>query len=270
MDKKRELFSPGAGTIIGMVHCPPLPGTAGYDGNMERILERARQDAVTLEKAGVNAVIVENMGDTPFAAVLGTGQTCALTAAALEVRRAISIPVGIDAAFNDYRAALSVAAVVGAAFVRIPVFVDTVVFSGGVISPCARACMDFRRSLGAEHIRILADIQVKHAFMLVPGITPEQSARMAADCGADAILVTGTQTGEETPLALVQRVKRAVPLPVLVASGFTAQNAAMQLAWADGAVVGSGLKEGGNLSNPISFQRAWELMKKVRERSGDI
>lgn len=270
MSRKKELFSAGAGTIIGMVHCLPLPGTAGYGGSMEQILERARQDAVTLEKAGMDAVIVENMGDSPFAAKLDTEQVCALTAAAMEVKRAVSIPVGIDAAFNDYRAALSIAAVAGGAFIRVPVFVDTVVFSDGVISPCARACMEFRRQLGVEQIQILADIQVKHAFMLVSGITPEQSAKMAADCGADAILVTGTQTGEETPLELVQRVKSVVSLPVLTASGFNAKNAAMQLAWADGAVVGSGLKENGQLSNPISYDLAVELMKKVKERSGEL
>ena len=74
---------------------------------MEQIIWQARQDAMTLEKAGMDALIVENMGDSPFAAKLGTEQICALTAVALEVKRAVSIPVGIDAAFNDYRAALS-------------------------------------------------------------------------------------------------------------------------------------------------------------------
>ena len=40
----------------------PLPTTAGFDGDYQRIIDRAVQDAVTLEKAGVDAVIVENMG----------------------------------------------------------------------------------------------------------------------------------------------------------------------------------------------------------------
>lgn len=39
-----------------------------FDGDYQRIIDRAVQDAVTLEKAGVDAVIVENMGDTPFSA----------------------------------------------------------------------------------------------------------------------------------------------------------------------------------------------------------
>ena len=61
----KEKFSIGSETVIGMVHCLPLPTTAGFDGDYQKILDRAVQDAVTLEKAGVDAVIVENMGDNP-------------------------------------------------------------------------------------------------------------------------------------------------------------------------------------------------------------
>ena len=84
-----------------MVHCLPLPTTAGFDGDYQKILDRAVQDAVTLEKAGVDAVIVENMGDTPFSALLNKAQLAALTAATLAVKNAVNIPVGVDAAFND-------------------------------------------------------------------------------------------------------------------------------------------------------------------------
>lgn len=69
-----------------MVHCLPLPTTAGFDGDYQKILDRAVQDAVTLEKAGVDAVIVENMGDTPFSALLNKAQLAALTAATLAVK----------------------------------------------------------------------------------------------------------------------------------------------------------------------------------------
>ena len=70
----KEVFTIGSETVIGMVHCLPLPTTAGFDGDYQKILDRAVQDAVTLEKAGVDAVIVENMGDTPFSALLNKAQ----------------------------------------------------------------------------------------------------------------------------------------------------------------------------------------------------
>lgn len=58
----KEILTLNSQTVIGMVHCLPLPTTAGFDGDYQRIIDRAVQDAVTLEKAGVDAVIVENMG----------------------------------------------------------------------------------------------------------------------------------------------------------------------------------------------------------------
>ena len=113
--------------------------------------------------------------------------------------------------------------------------------------------------MGQENVKILADVQVKHAHMLREHITIEQSAKDAASNGADGIIVTGTQVGEETPLDLIKRVKNVVNLPVLAGSGVNAENIHDQLQTADGAIIGSSLKEGGILTNPISY----ELVKKV-------
>ena len=49
----KEILTLNSQTVIGMVHCLPLPTTAGFDGDYQRIIDRAVQDAVTLEKAGV-------------------------------------------------------------------------------------------------------------------------------------------------------------------------------------------------------------------------
>ena len=206
----KEILTLNSQTVIGMVHCLPLPTTAGFDGDYQRIIDRAVQDAVTLEKAGVDAVIVENMGDTPFSAFLNKAQVAALTAAAYAVKQAVQIPVGLDAAFNDCEADIAIAAMVGASFIRVPVFVDTVLFTDGIIQPCAKKCMEYRKMMGQENVKILADVQVKHAHMLREHITIEQSAKDAASNGADGIIVTGTQVGEETPLDLIKRVKNVV------------------------------------------------------------
>lgn len=250
----KELFQLQSSTIIGMVHCLPLPTTAGFSGDYQKIIAQAVQDAVTLEKAGVDAVIVENMGDTPFSAHLNKAQLAALTAAAAAVRNAVGLPVGIDVAFSDCEADFAIAAMTGASFVRVPVFVDTVCFSDGIIYPCAKKCIEYRKQMGLEHVKILADVQVKHAHMLLPQITIEQSAKEAADCGADGIIVTGSQIGEETPLDFIKRVKQAVSLPVFAGSGVKAENIREQMQIADGAVIGSSLKEGGILTNPISYE----------------
>jgi len=238
----REIFSIGSETVIGMVHCLPLPTTAGFDGDYQKILDRAVQDAVTLEKAGVDAVIVENMGDTPFSALLNKAQMAALTAATMAVKTAVQIPVGVDAAFNDCEADIAIAAITGASFIRVPVFVDTVIFTDGAIYPCAKKCMEYRKAMGKEDIKVIADVQVKHAHMMLSHITVEQSAKEAVDNGADGIIVTGTQIGEETPLDLIKRVKNVVNVPVFAGSGVKAENIKEQMQIADGAIIGSKLR----------------------------
>ena len=52
--------------IIGMVHLLPLINTTHYKDNNEEIINRAIEDAKTLEGANVDAIMVENMGDSPL------------------------------------------------------------------------------------------------------------------------------------------------------------------------------------------------------------
>ena len=239
-----SFYRSGGKFVIGMVHCLPLPGTAFFKDNMEKIMAQAIADAETLERAGVDAIIVENMGDGPFGIRMDTAQVAALAAVSARVAERVTIPVGIDAAMSDYEAALSIAKAVGAGFVRIPVFVDTVEFYGG-------------------SIKILADIHVKHTHMVLTHVTIEDSAKAAQDCGADGIIVTGTHIGTETPLEIIERAKKVTSIPIIAGSGVKTQNINEQFEIADGAIVGSSLKEGGKLENPISYELTRALMDAI-------
>lgn len=258
-----SFYRSGGKFVIGMVHCLPLPGTAFFKDNMEKIMAQAIADAETLERAGVDAIIVENMGDGPFGIRMDTAQVAALAAVSARVAERVTIPVGIDAAMSDYEAALSIAKAVGAGFVRIPVFVDTVEFYGGIIEPCARRAMAFRNSIHGENIKILADIHVKHTHMVLTHVTIEDSAKAAQECGADGIIVTGTHIGTETPLEIIERAKKVTSIPIIAGSGVKTQNINEQFEIADGAIVGSSLKEGGKLENPISYELTRALMDAI-------
>jgi membrane complex biogenesis BtpA family protein len=250
--------------VIGMVHCLPLPGTPGFCGDMQKIIDQAVNDAIVLEKAGMDAIIIENMGDNPFGVVLDTEQSCALAAISALIAQKVKIPIGIDAAMNDYKTSISIAKAIGGSFVRIPVFVDTVEFFGGIITPCAREAMIFRKNLQAEDIKILADIQVKHTHMVLPHVSIEDSARAAESCGADAIIVTGTHIGVETPIDIIKRVRNVTKLPLIAGSGVKTSNIKEQLSIADGAIVGSSLKEGGIIENPVSLELSSELINALK------
>jgi membrane complex biogenesis BtpA family protein len=261
----KNLLGLGNKTVIGMVHCLPLPGTAGFKDNMDKIFSQAIKDAKTLEKAGCDALIIENMGDGPLNDFLDIEQTVALTAVSTLVKKAVNIPIGIDAAFNDYKTSLSIAKAIGAEFVRIPVFVDTVMYYNGILEPCSRDAVLFRKKIHAENVKILADIQVKHTYMVNPSISIKDSAKQAVSCLADGIIVTGRSIGIETPIDMIKQVKEVVNVPVIAGSGVNAKNIKEQLNIADGAIIGSSLKEGGNISNPISLELTKQVLKGLEE-----
>ena len=194
-------------SIIGMIHTLALPGTMDYCGDMTKVIDRALADLHAMQNAGVDAVIVENFCDHPAGTKLEPEQMAALTAVATVVAREATIPVGIDAAFCDPMASLAIAVAVGATFIRVPVFVDTVVTSDGIVKPCARELQRYRKLLGAENIALLCDIQTKHTFMLSSAISIEESALMATECGADALIITGAHTGSASPLETIRLLK---------------------------------------------------------------
>lgn len=249
--------------IIGMVHLLPLINTTHYKDNNEEIIKRAIEDAKTLEGANVDAIMVENMGDSPLRETLKHEQAIMLAVIVSKIVDAVNIPVGVDAAFNDYKTSLSISKATGASFIRIPVFVDTVIYHDGIIYPKGASAIEYRKEIMASDVKILADIQVKYTYMLNQNIKIEDSAKMAEANHADAVIVTGSSSGDETPIDLVERVKRIVKIPVFIGSGLSESNILKELSIADGAIVGSSLKKDKKIENPISFELTRKLLEKI-------
>src|SRR3972149_5579610 len=147
-----------ARALIGMVHLGPLPGSPRWDGSMERVVEAALADATALVGGGMDALLVENFGDAPFSpGRVEPATVAAMTAVAAELRRALpQAPLGVNVLKNDARAALAVAAAVGARFIRVNVHAGAVLSDQGVIQSDAYATLRDRRLLGAD-VRIFAD-----------------------------------------------------------------------------------------------------------------
>ncbi|MGO3732247.1 MAG: BtpA/SgcQ family protein [Vagococcus sp.] len=250
--------------IIGMVHLDALPGTPLFSGNIDAIYEKALKDARALKKGGITAIMVENAGDTPFPKELDMVQTSCLAAITLAVKHDTRLPVGIDAAFCDYKAALSSAKASGADFVRLAVFVDTVMTASGIIEACSEKAIRYRKEIDAEEIAIYADIQVKYSHMLVKDIPILESAVNAQASLADGIIVTGAYSGNETPIDIVKAVKEKVNIPVIVGSGLDEKNVYEQMSIADGAIVGTSLKSYVGDSLLIDDKKVKALMDNMR------
>jgi len=251
--------------IIGMVHLLPLPGAPNFQGDIGEIYARASREADILANNGVDGLIIENFGDVPYKIGEPTPEQFSLMAAITrEVSHAISIPVGVNVQFNAWQAEIAIAHTCGASFVRVEVFVDTVVSAQGIVHPCSAEIRRYRKQLGASGVYLWADIQTKYTTNLIPQ-SLTQSAIDAQNSGADALIVTGAATGQATPLDAVSEVKKACSLPVFVGSGTNIKNVAQTLKVADGVIIGSALKEGGKAENTVSEQAVKEFMEVVRK-----
>ena len=232
--------------IIGMIHLPPLPGYPDSPG-IDALIEHALGDLATLEDAGVDGVLIENEYDRPHRVMATAEVTAAMTRITRELvaaRRFVAI--GCEILLNDPQGSLAAASAAGADFIRSDYFVDRMTrpeYGEFEIDPAG--LLQYRDAIGAGHVLILADLQVKYATMIEPRPLAE-SARLAAERGADAIVVTGTKSGSAPSVADLEAA--AGELPVLVGSGLDPDNAGTLLGACDGAIVGTAIMKKGRVS----------------------
>lgn len=252
--------------VVGMVHLPPLPGAPRSERGMEYVLERAQRDAEALVEAGVDGIMVENFGDVPFFPGPVPPETVAGLALAVDRVRAVAgtLPVGVNVLRNDARAAVGIAVVTGAAFIRVNVHVGTMWTDQGPLAGQAHETLRVRQALGSGTC-ILADVHVKHAAP-PPGEPLEEAARNTWDRGlADALVVSGAGTGAPTDPERVARVAASVPAaPVWVGSGASPDTLPGLWPHADGFIVGSWMQEEGRPGRPVDPVRAGAFMEAVR------
>jgi predicted TIM-barrel enzyme len=82
---------------------------------------------------------------------------------------------------------------------------------------------------------------------------------------ADGVIVSGAATGRATDdddlrAAVAARDEAGLDTPVFVGSGVTAETVGETLSVADGVIVGSALKAGGDATNPVSVERVERLV----------
>ncbi len=244
----------GRCALVGMVHLLPLPGSPGWGGEMAAVIAAARRDAERLLRGGCDALLVENMGDVPYLRGRVEPETVAAMALATAEVARLGAPVGVQVLAAANREALGVALAAGASFIRVEGFAWAHVADEGWIDASAGPLTRARAALGAK-VAIWADVQKKHAAHAVTADLPlADLARGTAFCGADALVITGRETGRPTAEADL-RAARAAGLPLVVGSGVDPSRAAAQARLAEALVVGSFFKEGGDWRRPVDVDR---------------
>ncbi len=254
--------------IIGMIHLRPLPGSPFYSGNFKKIIEIAIEEAKTLEDAGVDGLQVENMWDHPYLkdSSIGHETTASLAVAAHTVMENVNIPVGINCHLNGNIQALAAANASGAKWIRAFELANAYISNAGLIEGSAPFLMRYRRLIGAENIKILGDVLVKHGSHFITSDRDiKEQAHDIETVKGDAVIVTGGATGQKPSLKDIEMVKSSVSIPVFVGSGLTSNNIGDFISTIDGAIVGSEFKEDGVWQNPVNYKRAKRFMDIVRK-----
>lgn len=258
----------GGCALIGMVHVAALPGTPYAEHEPEAIERLAVRDAAILARLGYDGILVENMHDRPYVhGVQDPVVVACMTRVVRAVRSVFAGTLGVQILSLGNREALAVAHATGADFIRCENFVFAHVGDEGLHDRAeAGALLRYRRAIGATRVRVVCDVQKKHASHALTGdLELRDWVEGATFFGADGIVVTGRATGRPTSPDDVCAVSQHTALPVLVGSGVTPERIGDLAPHANALIVGSFIKQDGTWSNPIDEERARLLKARSQE-----
>jgi uncharacterized protein len=247
--------------LIGVVHLQALPGTPASKHDIATITSIAVDEAKTYSDAGFHGILIENTHDRPYLkAKVGPEIVSAMSVIGAEIKRSVSLPLGVQVLAGANTSALAVAHACGASFVRVEGFVFAHVADEGWIEASAGELLRYRRAIGADDIRVFADVKKKHsAHAITSDIDIAETARAAEFFSVDGVIVSGLATGLPAEPREVAAVAEAVSVPTLVGSGITAENIG-SFSSADAFIVGSSIKKDGYWPNAIDPERLRKLV----------
>ena len=267
MGELLSLIKAGGKPVIGMVQLDALPGSSRYTGGrIDGILQSALAEAKTLAENGVEALMVQNLGDLPVASSAASAQVAWMTRVTAEIRSYFDRPVGLNLLENDAEAMFAVASAAGADFVRIKVYVGAMLTPFGIESAQAFAAIRARNACDAANVAIFADIHDRTGTPVAGGGFAEDLDYAVRLGGADGLVLTGKSYRQTLEFIGIAR-KQLGDVPILVGGGVTAKNFEEVARLADGAIVSSSLKDSAGpfgKFDPAKVQAFMEEAKRAR------
>ena len=248
--------------LAAMVAVLPLPGSPLYDGNDQKVLDQALADLDVYKNAGVDSILFENDHDLPYIQPPLDERGIALMIKIVkEARMRFEKPIGIQMLEAANITSLEIAADADLDYIRVEAFVFAHVGGSGVINGSAGKILRRRKELGAEHIKVFADVKKKHgSHSLTIDLDIKDEIMQAEFFLADGVIVTSQFTGINPDKDDLIKAKRATKLPVLIGSGMTAENIHDYLPLADGFIVGSCFRKDGKFLETLEPERLATFM----------
>ncbi len=264
--KAKRIFA-SAKPVVGMIHLVALPGTPASKLSLAEIEKLAVREAKLLRDAGVHGLMIENMHDTPYLrGQVGPEIVAAMAIIGRAVKDTAQLPCGAQILAGANLEAMAVAHAAGLDFIRAEGFAFAHVADEGFIQSSAAELLRFRRSIGADHIQVWADVKKKHSsHAITADVDIGETAHAVEFMRGDSVIVTGLVTGDAPQADDVLAVKKKTHLPVYLGSGVTAANLEQFSPAADGFIVGSEFKRGGHWANVVDVKRVERFMAAHRK-----
>jgi membrane complex biogenesis BtpA family protein len=252
--------------VVGVIHVGALPGTPAAALSVDELTGLAVREAAAYRDGGVDALMVENMHDVPYLrGGVGPEVVAALAVVARAVKSEARLPVGVQILAGANVEAVAVAHAAGLDYVRVEAYAFAHVADEGLIQSSAAELLRFRRRIGADGVRVWADVKKKHSsHAITADVSLGETCAAVEFMRGDAVIVSGSATGEPPRAADVREAKSHCRVPVLLGSGVSPENVAEFYDAADGFIVGSYFKEGGLWSNTVEPARVERMVEAVR------
>jgi membrane complex biogenesis BtpA family protein len=245
--------------LVGVVRLLPLMGYPKFSG-LNKVVKTALSDIHKLEVAGFQGALIDN--DAHPHVIRSSPEMVASFAIIMkELISKSKIPLGVQFLLDDPEAALAIAKVSGAVFIRTDFFVDKVKTNYGVMIPRAKQIVQLRKLIHAQKVKIFADVQVKYS-QLLESKTLEKSVSQAIIAKADGIIITGSKSGVAPVFSNLVKAKLvAKDVPIIIGSGLNSNNLHELMKVANGAFVGTAIRN----HSRIDFKKANFLYSLFKE-----
>jgi predicted TIM-barrel enzyme len=207
-------------------------------------VDRAMKEIQLLQEEGVEGIIVENYH----------GSIRDIIDVMKELRNhTLNMKIGINILPNEFQESIHISDVYGADFVQL----DFVSGNYKRTTPINELELNHMRNK-YPNVKIIGGVHPKYYEPTSDLITDLNDGMVRCD----AIAVTGSGTGKETPLDKIKMFRETIgDFPLIVGAGLDTSNMVEQLSIADGAIVGSCLKPYKRTQEIISRDLVQEFME---------
>ncbi len=252
--------------IIAMVHLPALPGSPLYSKSkgIEGIINSAKHDLLALQNSDVDGIMFGNENDRPYELDVNISTTATMAYVIGVLKKDIKVPFGVNVLWDPI-STIALAAATGADFAR-EIFTGTYASDMGLWNPDAAKALRYRKSINRDDLLLFYNISAEFAYSLDQRPINQRAKSTVFSSLPDAILVSGSITGESADLKDIKSVKDSIKnVPVLANTGVKLSNVKEILSIVDGAIVGSSLKVDGITWNQVDPQRTKKFMNEVKK-----